>query len=956
MGTQSSRTGLVNFLRLILLISVLFGASACTSDGGGGASDGGTQPPTGNSPQVQPCARSNLPCASGTVCDPFAGCVQCVFDSDCASGQWCRANVCEAAVACTANADCASTAGAQPVCDLHRGVCAPCVQDPDCGPYAHCVADTCIPYQPCVNTFDCSGGLVCDRGSGECVACVGDGDCPDGTACLDHQCRAKCTSDNTCVPFNQLCHPIGVCVQCVADTDCPSVYHCDSGKCVSDVCQAGSVRCDPSTFGTFTCMSDGRSYIADVCQSGTSCDAANGAVCASWTCNPGLTTCDNVQNALIQCSSDGLVSTILQQCGAGEVCSSGACKKVICQASLPFCDTPTSVAVCSVDGTEGYNSQPCFTGQHCENGWCVANTCLPDSLTCAGNIVKTCDSVGASYLSNTTDCAATNRVCENGVCKDVVCTVNAKSCGSDGNVYLCNANGTSTSLYQTCTAGSVCDNSDGAGVRCRTVVCTPGAPLCDGDRLTACNAAGTGPNPTGGTDCTATGDVCYGGACLPVVCPTITACINGNVYTCINKGTDMTLAQTCTTAQYCSIFWGNASCSADVCTSGQMGCNGQIVGTCNSDGSGFDTSGQDCSSSNSVCVSGSCLPIICVANATYCQSGNVYKCGANGTTTALYSTCSSSYYCKTTSSTSAVCALDVCTAGTAVCNGNTATTCLPDGSGPDTSTGTDCAASGQACDAGQCKAIVCPAGQKFCNSGNVYNCNASGTASALYQTCTSAQYCNPTGGSAGQAVCSTDVCLQGQPACDGEILAVCAADGSGYASTSTDCSASGQVCNEAVACAASAVDVYGASTSSLGTAAAFYGDEYQSNVARTLTSIESYLTIPGTFVFTWVVYEGIAANGTYNLIFQKTTSASGTASFIGSGTISVPLQAGKYYVIGAFISGGTYTMFYQLGTAQKYLSFGRGLTGVTIAGTSPAATASPTTTTYTLYQRLTTAP
>lgn len=346
---------------------------------------------------------------------------------------------------------------------------------------------------------------------------------------------------------------------------------------------------------------------------------------------------------------------------------------------------------------------------------------------------------------------------------------------------------------------------------------------------------------------------------------------------------------------------------------------------------------------------------ICTANATYCYNGNVNKCGPDGTTSSLYTTCTSAYYCKTTSSTTAVCAADVCTAGTPVCNGNIVSTCLADGSGPDPNVNTqDCTATGQACDSGQCKNIICSPNQKFCSGTTVQLCNATGTGSTTSVTCAGNQYCSPTG-SNGQAGCVADVCAQGQPACDGEILATCASDGSGYTNLGTDCSLSGQVCNQSVACSAAAVDTFGSTTYAAGHSPGFVGNMYRMDKARTLTDIELYLTISGTYAFAWAVYEGSTQTGSFSLIFQTTTTGGGTATFMGSGTVSVPLQAGKYYVIGAFITGGNFTAPYAyLSTA--YQSFGMAIGGITISGTSPPGTATPTVVAspQAMYERITT--
>jgi hypothetical protein len=101
-------------------------------------------------------------------------------------------------------------------------------------------------------------------------------------------------------------------------------------------------------------------------------------------------------------------------------------------------------------------------------------------------------------------------------------------------------------------------------------------------------------------------------------------------------------------------------------------------------------------------VTGACANLACSPNAYYCNLGNVYHCSADGLSTTLYSTCTSTQYCDS-STTVATCKAQICTPGQPACNGTVSTTCNAAGSGY-TGTGTDCAATGEVCSAGACVA------------------------------------------------------------------------------------------------------------------------------------------------------------------------------------------------------------------------------------------------------------
>jgi len=133
----------------------------------------------------------------------------------------------------------------------------------------------------------------------------------------------------------------------------------------------------------------------------------------------------------------------------------------------------------------------------------------------------------------------------------------------------------------------------------------------------------------------------------------------------------------------------------DKCTANAPTCNANVATTCASDGSGPLPGGTDCSASSQVCDAGICKPVMCTPGSRLCLGEAVHTCSANGATTTLYQTCSTSAFCDSSSGT-ASCTVDICTAGALGCNGEVISTCGANG-GSWTNPGTDCTASDQVC-------------------------------------------------------------------------------------------------------------------------------------------------------------------------------------------------------------------------------------------------------------------
>jgi hypothetical protein len=95
--------------------------------------------------------------------------------------------------------------------------------------------------------------------------------------------------------------------------------------------------------------------------------------------------------------------------------------------------------------------------------------------------------------------------------------------------------------------------------------------------------------------------------------------------------------------------------------------------------------------------------------------------------------------------------------------------------------------------------VICDAGLDYCSGNEVRECDASGTAFTLLDTCDDAQFCR-----AGERACLPDVCSPLSSICAGNLLTRCRADGSGPEPGGSDCGATA-VCDlgacHAVVCA-----------------------------------------------------------------------------------------------------------------------------------------------------------
>ena len=941
----SGQRGLVSSWakRMLAVLGTAFALASWSCSSGPSGGPAGAIPP----PLNQPCD-TDVDCGSTLKCDPLRGCLPCVFDWHCAKGERCTDDGCKVPVACKTDTNCSENPKA-PHCDPVIGECVGCRTEKDCKEKSHCIERSCVSYTPCVNSRDCAEGTVCDRDAGECVECLGNGDCvKDKEVCVAAKCVPICTSDKDCADRNQLCHhDKGYCADCVEQEDCPSIYYCDHDQCKLDICKPGATECQGKG-GFRTCNRSGSGWEPNICPVSTTCtDLTGSALCKPWICTPGTSDCDAKGETVQQCALDGLSIASQIDCAAvGQQCYLAQCKPKACEPGSIFCQG-SAQRECVANGTDSTVKFTCATGTFCDESTtgdvttalsCVTQKCTPGAALCDGTKATHCDTVGSGPVSGGIDCSKDKRICYSGECREVICS--GAFC-KDNEAWSCSEAGTVAKLTTVCSTTSYCLNG-----ACNVDTCVAGQNVCSGTFATTCKADGSAAEP-GGTDCAASDQACVNGTCMPKVCtPGSFFCDNGNPQQCNSTGTGSTQQATCSASAFCKP--GAGSCQADLCKAGSPQCNGTIATVCAPDGSGPAADGTDCAADDKVCYSGTCLPKICNPGQYFCQGGNVYSCGSTGATSTLNDTCLASEYCKTGVST---CQVDVCTASTAVCNGMNLSTCAADGSGP-ADAGTACA-TGNVCYAGACKPVICTPDALQCSSNTVQRCINNGTQWSTIQTCDTASYCNEL---ASPIACATDICAASSNACNGEKLATCAVDGGHFTATGVDCAASNAVCTLAGTCAAEATDTIGDALTPSIRSSYVLGDVYRVDRARTLTKIEEYLSVSGTSVFTWVVYESPTLPGTFTKIFEKTTSGTGSATFISSGTVSVPLTAGKFYLLGVLVQG-SFTYYATLSSAKPFTSFGQyaGATAQSVSSAVASLYIGSASSSYNLYQRISTA-
>jgi hypothetical protein len=606
---------------------------------------------------------------------------------------------------------------------------------------------------------------------------------------------------------------------------------CDTGFCVWDEQLAecdfgcGDGRClpDPGPCFEVACVTPPR----DRCIDGQTAEQYEGRG-----------ACDNLTG---ECS----YAPANVPCAEGTVCFEGACVPPDC--SSVECDEPPAdtcegdvrveygaLGTCDPETLDcsytEFRSDCAELGQQCVDGRCVlddscegitcVNTAQPrceDSVAVVPDTTGTCDAGVCSYGDTRLDCADSGRICVNGACADpcdgVTCNEPPLStCDGDiATIFVgigtCDAGEcTYTSSTRDCTAdGLVC--TDGACIAdplCGGVACDdPPVDICEGDvavlhpRVGVCEA-GACSYAQSRQDCALLGQDCVDGACVDlcegIVCtaPPEDTC-DGDVATFYGRGT--CVAGTCSYEEFtedcvasglaCVDGFCRAACEPSAClTPPDPFCTDALAityaptGSCEDDLCVYDEIVTDCGALGQLCSDGACV-VECFDDGP-CDAPPEPTC--EGDVLVEYDTVGT---CDE--------AIEACTYGTAR---------------------TDCAASGQACDAGECvdacAVIVCaPAPPPFCDDEILVQSTLPATCEGgvcqfteLRVDCTeSGRIC--LGGACVDA-CIGVVCNSPPaPECSGDVLSrprnpgLCVLGECTYPDDALDCASFGFVCEDA---------------------------------------------------------------------------------------------------------------------------------------------------------------
>ncbi len=222
-----------------------------------------------------------------------------------------------------------------------------------------------------------------------------------------------------------------------------------------------------------------------------------------------------------------------------------------------------------------------------------------------------------------------------------------------------------------------------------------------------------------------------------------------------------------------------------ICEPGAKRCDGLNVKVCSDDGT--ESLIEVTCLPSQTCSDGVCSETSCVPNTKFCKNGAIWKCDKTGGGSTLAQTCAMSQFCREDND-SASCSDQACTVGEAMCDGDVAATCAPDGSGPAPG-GTDCAATKQACYQGQCRDMACISGMKVCQHDDVYLCAKNGTDVSLLADCQPGEVCDSDLGA-----CRPKVCEIGAMGCDSTRVTTCNAFGSAWQQGGMDCTADDKIC------------------------------------------------------------------------------------------------------------------------------------------------------------------
>jgi formylglycine-generating enzyme len=268
-------------------------------------------------------------------------------------------------------------------------------------------------------------------------------------------------------------------------------------------------------------------------------------------------------------------------------------------------------------------------------------SCVPNESTCDGDRVVSCNAEGTGYVGGAVKCSS-QQTCVAGACANHECMPNARFCVGN-TVRECADDGLSSVEAEDCGSESYCD---AASATCKSGVCAPDKPACDGTRATTCNATGSG-FLGGGTVCSGK-ETCDAGTCKPWVCeaPGETFCAGQDLKLCSADGLSSTLVETCVNK---ACVAGESACQGD-CKPGSKKCSGNGVQTCSA--AGAYPAPVACGAATPSCSgAGVCgVPPSCSGLAATCgPSGNTGCCSSSVVTGGSFNRFQSASYPATIS-------------------------------------------------------------------------------------------------------------------------------------------------------------------------------------------------------------------------------------------------------------------------------------------------------------------
>ncbi len=434
--------------------------------------------------------------------------------------------------------------------------------------------------------------------------------------------------------------------------------------------------------------------------------------------------CDPLSGLCVECLYES-------DCGANQHCVEHVCLDYVpCKNSLDCVDTPDT-PICDPESGECVQcagTEDCPLNADCTDNLCVSFTPCVTSKDCTDQV---CDKDAIKCV----DCLSDDDCADSEQCLEQAC-VEVLECDSDKDCLdfdkLCDKDaGTCVECmdHPDCPGIYHCD-----ATQCVLDVCVPGQSFCDGETVVGCNEIGNG----------------------------------------------VELLAACTATQTCVQEGQTATCLDWVCTPGPTYCLENATVTCADDGLSV-TATEPCG--DDFCVAGECKELVCVPSGSFCEESGVSVglCAADGLSFES-AVCDPETYCEPDGDTAA-CEPWKCEPTTAICDGNTATTCDALGSGP-VAEGTDCA--DKICHQGACKSLLCAPETSYCVEGVVTLCAPDGLSETPGQLCGAGTWCSADP-LAGTALCADQVCNPDLPACDGAVATTCNAQGSGYVEGGTDC-------------------------------------------------------------------------------------------------------------------------------------------------------------------------